>query len=99
MILTIDLCSYCESSVGFYRCDTGKIILMCDECNVVWEDPTKIKNGLGIAIHSSKIPELGCSLIGNNAGWAEYEELPEAWCPYIDPDSCPYQNKSTLKHS
>ncbi len=79
-------CPTCKqaSQIIFYRCDTGKIVLMCDECDLVWPDPIHVTEDTAVWTDTSDgmISILGCSVY-NNARAAKYEEIPPEWQEYV----------------
>jgi hypothetical protein len=73
--------------LGFRRCDDGKtLVLMCDECDAVWLDPTdlRMESVLYPGVHTFEIPGLPYKLDGGAAGWATRAEVERAgWQGYI----------------
>ncbi len=81
-------CPLCKTgSRGFRRCsDNTTIVLMCDECELIWLNPKNMD--LSEAVHASPpsfiIPGLNCSFGGAQSGWATREEIDaQGWVDYI----------------
>jgi hypothetical protein len=82
-------CPFCGKygAVGFWRCSDGKtIVLTCDECDATWLNPASVSAEFALFPASPDfiVDNLGCSLSGPKAGWAEREEIKAAgWDPFI----------------
>jgi hypothetical protein len=79
MIIQEKSCPVCiYGSIGYWRCSDGKtIVLICNECDSVWLHPENIDlENLHISTASDDIMiEIGCSLTGNDAGYATREDI------------------------
>ena len=86
-------CPFCGEygRVGFWRCDDGnRLVLVCDECDATWLHPASVtsESALFPASPDFNVDNLGCSLSGPKAGWAEREEIKVAgWEPFIAGES------------
>lgn len=81
-------CLVCRTgSLGFRRCSDGKsIVVMCDECEAVWDSPNLIStsNVLDAAPPDFEVQGLGVSIAGGSATWANYDEIcAKGWRNYV----------------
>lgn len=63
---------------------------MCDECEAVWLEPAAVGRDLpsGARGPAFVVPELGVSIGGPAAMWANREQIEaRGWASYIDPTS------------
>ncbi len=72
-------CPWCEGSYRyFYKLSNGYIILICEECNCMWVDPTKmdLSNAIGESKLKEKFTTNGPEELfdGKSSGWATKEE-------------------------
>src|ERR1700730_292949 len=83
--------SFPAGVVGFWRCSDGTtLVLMCDECNAVWLDPTSVTSESALFPSSPDfiVDSLGISLRAPKTGWAEREEITTAgWEGFIAGES------------
>ena len=83
-----EVCPFCQGgSVGFLICsDHETMVLVCDECESTWLDPTHISitNVLFPKPPEFKVPGLDCFLKMPEAYWASKEEIVErGWGSFI----------------
>jgi hypothetical protein len=88
MLYVEDNCASCNAGLlGFRRCGDGKtLVVMCDECDAVWLDPTDltIEAARFPGIDSGEIPDLPFNIGGGAAGWVTRAEVERAgWQGYI----------------
>lgn len=73
------ICPLCEQGArGFYKCSDNKtIVLLCDECDAIWLDPTKTNepDSVFASAPDYQIPGLQCALSGEAADWATESEI------------------------
>lgn len=73
------VCSRCRAGVlGFRRCsDKATIVLMCDECHLVWLRPDRIavEEGISPDPPAFVVPGLTCSIKRPEADWATREDI------------------------
>ncbi|HBQ19576.1 MAG TPA: hypothetical protein DEF51_53440 [Myxococcales bacterium] len=72
-------CPFCVyGNIGLFRCDSGCVVAMCDECSSVWPDPRDLTDTSAVCPDP---PEFrvsdGCAL-GPTSGWASPEEAERA---------------------
>ncbi len=79
------ICNY--GTIGFRMCsDTETIVLMCDECDSVWLEPTNTKSSKVLYPRAPdfKIPGLECSIKDPDSHWAYREEISKrGWEKFI----------------
>ena len=83
-------CPLCKTgTIGFRFCDgENRVILMCDECDSVWESPDNIciDNALFLDPPQFCIPGTNCCLMQSR--WATMEEINnQGWSTNIYTDS------------
>jgi len=68
---SIGLCPFCgQGELGLRRCRDGRIVALCDECELIWSDP------LGLVRDRTIDPEDRSSLAECKGGrWASDEEV------------------------
>jgi len=86
MLFVRDICPICEhGAVGFVFCaDTADMILMCDECDSVWLDPTTTTDQAAQFTEPPDfiVPGLPCSLLRSR--WATRQEIAQrGWADHI----------------
>ena len=80
-------CPFCRDygGVGYWRCSDHTLVLMCDECDATWENPTEIfsDNAFYPEAPDFKVGE-NCSLKGSMTGWADLVEVRAAgWSSFV----------------
>lgn len=79
MISIKSICPFCEQGARrFYKCSDNKtLVLLCDECDSIWLDPTKTdeQEAIFASAPDYKIPGLQCALFGEAADWATESEI------------------------
>lgn len=77
-------CPYCGGygAVGFWCCTDGKtVILVCDECEAAWLNPTELAEGKLAFISKPPLyllPGSEISAFGEGANWASMDEITRA---------------------
>lgn len=76
-----ETCPFCQGGVvGVRRCADGEtLVLMCDECEAVWQDPSDTSLGAVLFPDSASwVVAVGGAdrrLAGGGSGWATAEEI------------------------
>jgi hypothetical protein len=88
MLFVSDECPICRTGIiGIRRCADGEtLVLLCDECERVWESPRLISksNALDPEPPEFVVRKLGVSIAGGSAAWATKEEVTAAgWADYV----------------
>jgi hypothetical protein len=81
-MLYIQICNLCQAGVvGLWLCSDGRIVLMCDECDAAWIDPSHTECvDHFLPTNGTILPGLGCQIMR----WATREEVVAAgWEEYI----------------
>ena len=81
-------CPICGTGVvGFYLCsDQITIVLMCDECDAVWLDPTTTDGAHALYLGGPPfmVPGTDCSLQHPPARWANASEIARrGWSRFV----------------
>ena len=86
-MLYVKGCPDCNAGeLGIWRCNDGTLVVMCDECNALWLDPTDltIETLRYPGINSFEIPGVPYKVGGGAAGWATRAEVERVgWQGYI----------------
>ncbi len=73
--------------IGFRLCSDGKtIVLMCDECDAIWEHPDHLKaeNYISAEPPDFYLPDIKCSVKAPLSRWATREEvIKSGWQNFI----------------
>jgi hypothetical protein len=81
-------CPICiHGVIGIRRCSDGStLVLMCDECEAVWLDPTQLSPGsaLDAGPPDWTVGNTGAAVAGGKADWASRADISAArWLPYV----------------
>ncbi len=81
-------CPICDyGSIGFRKCaNSSTVVLLCDECDSVWLDPTDVnpKKVIYPKAPDFIVPGLDCSILAPHSRWADKDEIIEkGWTKFI----------------
>ena len=90
MISIKKTCPVCDSGpITFRKCSDGKtIILFCEECELLWENPEQISSDkiLELEDHNGKISGKEIYAFGPKTDWASKDEIiNQGWEKFIPP--------------
>lgn len=88
MLFIDHVCPICGGgSIGFRRCGgITKLVLMCDECDAVWLEPTETSAASALFPEGPDFRVPGCTFTvgGTGARWATWDEVAAAgWKEYV----------------
>jgi hypothetical protein len=88
MFFIKDSCPVCRTGLlGIRRCtDEQNLVVMCDECETVWESPTLISttNALDAEPPNFEVASLGIAIATGSSGWAGQEEInAKGWSSFV----------------
>ena len=71
----VDQCPICEGGLrGFRTCPQGHIVVLCDECEAIWINPTDTSPQFS-APSTAVCPMCGSDLFDNLAHWSDTQEI------------------------
>jgi len=78
-------CPICEQgSVGFFRCKSKTMLLVCDECTAVWVDPTNIVLEMAHCFDETSFTLPGSTTSLKGGEWATKDEIRKSgWASFV----------------